>query len=79
MLRSLEVDRLDALQHGLRDEAIRGNVSAAMAVACIVEARARVLGLIGTGTREKRQRCRQPQTVGLQENDCRRRNCAIHT
>ncbi len=32
-----------------------------------------------TGTSEKRQRCRQPQTVGLQENDCRRRNCAIHT
>ncbi len=31
MLRSLEVDRLDALQHGLWDEAIRGNVSAAMA------------------------------------------------
>ncbi len=55
-----------------------GNLAAAQAVARIIEARARVLGLVQTG-KPKRARCTQPQTVVVQDNDCRERGCPDHT
>ncbi len=61
-LRAVEVDRLDALQQALWDRALGGNLAAAQAVVRIIEARARVLGLVQTG-KPKRARCSQPQTV----------------
>ncbi len=70
--------RLDALQHALWDPAMVGNVPATQAVVRIIEVRARVLGLVQTG-KPKRRRCRQPQTVVLQDNDCRKRGCPDHT
>ncbi len=57
--------------------AMGGNVPAAQAVVRIIEARARVLGLV-QGGKPKRARCRQPQTVVLQDNDCRKRGCPDH-
>ncbi len=44
----------------------------------IIEARGPVLSLVQTG-KTKRARCRQPQTVVLQDNDCRKRGCPDHT
>ncbi len=38
----------------------------------------RVLGLVQTG-KPKRARCTQPQTVVVQDNDCRERGCLDHT
>ncbi len=77
-LRALEVARLDALQQALWDRAMDGHVPAAQAVVRIIEARARVLGLVQTG-KTKRARCTQPQTVVVQDNDCRKRGCPDHT
>ncbi len=77
-LRAVEVDRLDALQQALWDRAMGGHVPAAQAVLRIIEARARVLGLVQTG-KTKRARCTQPQTVVVQDNDCRERGCPDHT
>jgi len=42
-----------------------------------VEARARLLGLIGPAT--KRTACQQPQTLVLHDDDCRLRGCPDHT
>ncbi len=77
-LRALEVARLDALQQALWDRAMGGHVPAAQAAVRIIEARARVLGLVQTG-KTKRARCTQPQTVVVQDNDCRKRGCPDHT
>ncbi len=77
-LRAVEVDRLDALQHALWDAAMGGSVPAARALVRIIEARARVLGLVQTG-KPKRARCTQPQTVVVQDNECRTRGCPDHT
>ncbi len=77
-LRAVEVDRLDALQQALWDRAMGGNLRAAQAVARIIQARARALGLVQTG-KPKRARCTQPQTVVVQDNDCRERGCPDHT
>ncbi len=68
----MEVDRLDALQQALWDRAMGGSLAAAQAVVRIIEAPARVLGLVQTG-KPKRARCTQPQTVVLQNDDCRQR------
>ncbi len=77
-LRAVEVARLDALQQALWDRAMRGHVPAVQAVVRIIQARARVLGLVQTG-KPKRARCTQPQTVVVQDNDCRERGCPDHT
>jgi len=42
-----------------------------------IEARARLLGLIGPAT--KRTACQQPQTLVLRDDDCRLRGCPDHT
>ncbi len=78
VLRAVEVDRLDALQRGVWDAATAGHVPATQAAVRIIQARARVLGLLQSG-KPKRTRCKQPQTVVLQDNDCRKRGCPDHT
>ncbi|MDP9382975.1 MAG: hypothetical protein M3Q29_23130, partial [Chloroflexota bacterium] len=77
-LRAVEVERLDALQRGVWDAATAWHVPATRAAVRIIQARARVLGLLQSG-KLKRTRCKQPQTVVLQDNDCRKRGCPDHT
>jgi len=43
----------------------------------LIEARCRLLGLIGPAA--KRTACQQPQTLVLREDDCRLRGCPDHT
>lgn len=78
LLREVEVKRLDALQVALWDAAMSGDVEAAHACLRIIQARIMVLGLAEPGT-DQRPRCQQPQTVILLEDDCRLRECSIHT
>lgn len=78
LLREVEVRRLDALQVGLWDAAMAGDVEAAHACLRIIQARIKVLGLAEPGL-DTRSRCQQPQTVILQENDCREHGCPEHT
>ena len=78
LLRTVEVQRLDALQASLWPAAVAGDVEAAKTCLRIVVARSKLLGLVETG-RHKRIGCQQPQTVVLQENDCRERGCPDHT
>jgi hypothetical protein len=76
-LRDVEVRRLDALQIGLWDAAMSGDVEAAHACLRIILARIKVLGLAEPGTGQP-PRCQQPQTLILQEDDCRLRGCPDH-
>ncbi len=78
VLRAVEVERLDALQRGIWDAATAGHVPATQAAVRIIQARARVLGLLQSG-KLKRTRCKQPQTVVLMKDDCRKRGCPDHT
>ena len=75
-LRQLELDRLDAVQQALWPLAMDGDVAAAEGVRQVIETRCRVLGL--TGVRTSGAACTQPQTVVLQDRDCRLRGCAVH-
>ncbi len=76
-LRQVEVDRLDALQTGLWDAAMAGDVEAAGTCLRIVLARIKVLGL-AEPTGGGAGRCQQPQTVIVREDDCRLHGCADH-
>ena len=78
LLREVEVRRLDALQTGLWEAALAGDVDAVHACLRIIQARIKVLGLAESGP-AKRPRCQQPQTVILLENDCRLRDCPDHS
>ena len=72
LLRTVEVQRLDALQARLWPAALTGDVEAASTCLRIIMARAKVLGMIETSN-GKRTGCQQPQTVILREDDCRTR------
>ncbi len=76
-LRTVEVERLDALQDGIWDRAMAGEVAAALACLKLITLRCRVLGLLEADTTAPR--CTQPQTVVLQPHDCRLRGCPDHT
>jgi hypothetical protein len=76
-LREVEVRRLDALQRGLWDRAMSGDVDAVHACLRIIQERIKVLGLAEPAD-GKAGRCHQPQTVILRENDCRERGCRDH-
>ncbi len=76
-LRAVEVDRLEALQQALWDRAMGGNLPP-LRPSSASSKRAPVLGLVQTG-KPKRARCTQPQTVVVQDNDCRERGCPDHT
>ncbi len=78
VLRTVEVQRLDALQASLWPAALGGDVEAAMVCLRIIMGRVKVLGLVETGG-GKRLGCQQPQTVILREDDCRTRGCPEHT
>jgi hypothetical protein len=78
LLREVEVRRLDALQDGLWDAAMAGDIDAVNACLRIILARIKVLGLAEPAV-GKRSRCQQPQTVILQKDDCRERGCPDHT
>jgi len=54
-----------------------GDLKALVVAARIIEARCRLLGLIGPAT--KRTTCQQPQTLVTREDDCRLRGCPDHT
>jgi len=73
----LEVSRLNALQAAVWPAAMSGDLRALVVAARIVEARCRLLGLIGPAT--KRPTCQQPQTLVTREDDCRLRGCPDHT
>lgn len=77
-LREVEVRRLDALQSGLWDAAMSGDVEAANVCLRIIQARIKVLGLAEASTGQE-PRCQQPQTVILLKDDCRERDCLDHT
>ncbi len=76
-LREVEVRRLDALQVGLWEAAMAGDVEAAHACLRIIFARVKVLGLAEPNNRQH-PRCQQPQTVILLKDDCRERGCPDH-
>lgn len=76
-LRQVEVQRLDALQTRLWDRAMAGDVEAGLACLRIIQTRIKLLGL--TAGKDTAERCQQPQTVILQEHDCRLDGCADHT
>ncbi len=75
-LRALEVASLDALQ-ALWEPALTGDLRAVGQVVQIVVARSRLLGLVPLA-KKARVKCRQPQTVVLQNDDCRTRGCPDH-
>ncbi len=77
-LRQLEVSRLDAMQAGLWSRAEAGDIEAVQQCVRIIESRIRLLGLVPVSS-SKRRKCRQPQTVILQEDDCRKRGCSDHS
>ena len=77
LLREVEVRRRDALQAGLWEAALAGDVDAVHACLRIIHARIKVLGLEDPGP-TRRPRCQLPQTVILLEDDCRKRGCAEH-
>lgn len=77
-LRRLESDRLDALQLALWPRAMSGDVAAVRACLRVLETRARLNGLLLSRQVSPFQ-CKQPQTVVLQEDDCRLRGCPTHT
>ncbi len=56
--------------------AMAGDLRAMVVAVRIIDARCRLLGLIGPRT--KRTVCQQPQTVVLREDDCRLRGCPDH-
>jgi transposase-like protein len=78
LLREVEVRRLDALQVGLWDAAMAGDIDAVNACLKIIQARIKVLGLAELSNKQ-RPRCQQPQTVILLKDDCRKRGCPDHT
>jgi hypothetical protein len=78
LLRTVEMQRLDALQASLWPAALAGDVEAATTCVRIILARVKVLGLAETGN-NKRTGCQQPQTVILREDDCRTRGCPDHS
>ncbi len=73
-LRQVEVNRLNALQVGLWDAAVSGDVEAVNACLRLILARIKVLGLVEPSS-GRRPRCQQPETVVLQQDDCRLRGC----
>ncbi len=78
LLRTVEVQRLDALQAALWPAAMAGDLEAANTCVRLILARSKVLGLVETPP-SKRIGCQQPQTVILREDDCRTRGCPEHT
>lgn len=79
LLREVEVQRLNALQVGLWETALAGDLQAAGACVRIIEARVKVLGLTAPTSKASAPSCQQPQTVILMEDDCRLRGCPDHT
>ena len=73
----IEVSRLNALQAAVWPAAMSGDLQALVVAARIIDARCRLLGLIGPAT--KRTACQQPQTLVLRDDDCRLRGCPDHT
>lgn len=77
LLREVEVQRLNALQVGLWEAALQGDLEAVKACVRIIQARVKVLGLAAPA-RASASSCQQPQTVILMEDDCRLRGCPDH-
>jgi len=73
----IEVSRLNALQAAVWPAAMSGDLHALVVAARIIDARCRLLGLIGPAP--KRTACQQPQTLVTREDDCRLRGCPDHT
>jgi len=69
----IEVSRLNALQAAVWPAAMSGDLRALVVAARIIDARCRLLGLIGPAT--KRTACQQPQTLVTRDDDCRLRGC----
>ncbi len=76
--RQVEMARLDALQAALWPRAVTGDVAAVEGVRKLIDSRCRLLGLAGA-RRSPAATCTQPQTVVLQDDDCRQRGCPDHT
>jgi len=66
-----------SLQAAVWPAAMSGDLRALVVAARIIDARCRLLGLIGPAT--KRTACQQPQTLVLRDDDCRLRGCPDHT
>lgn len=80
--RSLELERLDAMQEALWPRAMGGSVSASQTILRIIQARGRLLGLYDGGMKRSSRDCwdccqGQP-TLVVREDDCRHRGCAKH-
>jgi len=73
----IEVSRLNALQAAVWPAAMSGDLQALVVAARIIDARCRLLGLIGPAT--KRTACQQPQTLVTRDDDCHLRGCPDHT
>ncbi len=75
--RRLELERLDALQDVLWPKAMAGDLDATEQVRKLIEARCRLLGFMSSRKRAETA-CKQPQTVVLQDPDCRLMSCPAH-
>jgi len=74
----IEVSRLNALQAAVWPAAMAGDLQALVMAARLIEARCRLLGLIGAAP--KRTVCQQPRTLVVREEDrCRLPGCPDHT
>ncbi len=77
-LRATEVARLDALQTALWARAMAGDVAGVIAVVRIVEARRRLLGLVGGRRTPPAPLCDRPSTVVVHP-DCLASQCPEHS
>ena len=82
-LRRLELDRLDAVQQALWDDAMGGDARAVTALLRVIDLRTRLMGLQPSGGRKWTPQdawpsCVVPATVVVHPDDCRHAGCARH-
>ncbi len=82
LLRTLELERLDALHAAIWDAAMAGEVRAVMPLLRIIDARCRLLGLHpqrqGKDPKARWDNCQGPSTVIVRADDCRHAGCPQH-
>ncbi len=82
LLRTLELDRLDAIQAAIWDAAMAGEVRAVRPLLRIIDARCRLLGLHPDrrvkNPKARWDNCQGPSTVIVRADDCRQAGCPQH-
>ncbi len=82
LLRTLELERLDAIHAAIWDAAMAGEVRAVMPLLRIIDARCRLLGLHPQrqvkDPKARWDNCQGPSTVIVRADDCRHAGCHQH-